>query len=305
MERETVEIEEQPAVVEPVEAEPAAEPPQDDSEDQGVPLTSLNQLRDHIKTLDPELALDDDALLGLKITQDINGKAWEFPIADAIRTHTQVEASDRRLAAAKEKSRALIEEATQARDTWSSQITAANAVLEALDEEINQADREIEKLRDTDRTEWAARKQEQAERRERFKAIKEKQATSIQEAQQAFETQQIEAWNAKRNEEFAKLVEIVPDFGDEEKAKALDKRLSSSLRDRGFSPEEISTTIDSRILAMAYDAMLYRESKVKTDAASKKVTKVPLMLKPGAQQPKANGADEPPDRLSILYGAAK
>ena len=59
------------------------------------------------------------------------------------------------------------------------------------------------------------------------------------------------------------------------------------LKARGFSDTEIEGVSDHRVLLMARDAMRWRESASKTDAAKKKIVKIAKKtIRPGAKQTK-------------------
>lgn len=274
-------------------------------EDESIELTSLSQLPDLLKQFDPDLDIDESALLGLKIKDKVNGEEVEFSIADAISTHRQNQAAGQRLSEAKEKSRAIIEEATQVKESWRTGVQAVNKLIETLESEMTREFRssDLEKLKATDKAAYAVKRQELADRKEKIAALRAEAAQVIDNAKQTQQQELEAAWNKKREEEFPKLVERIPDFADEEKARAIDKELTKNLIERGFSPDEIGLTVDHRMIEMAYEAMLYRKSKSKLATAKKKVVKVPRITKPGASQSrKPNGADRPKDRVSILYG---
>lgn len=101
--------------------------------------------------------------------------------------------------------------------------------------------------------------------------------------QEAAETQK------KRQAEFlaeqrAKLVERIPEFGDEAKAATLTKDLGSYLTAAGFSPEEIGMVADHRLIAVAREAMLYRQAEAaRKTAETKRAAPQPAPVqRPGA-----------------------
>ena len=85
-------------------------------------------------------------------------------------------------------------------------------------------------------------------------------------------------------EQKAKLVEKIPEFGDQAKAMALSKEITDTLTGTyGFSPDEIGQAADHRLLVLARDAMLYRKAEAARAAAMAKKANPP----PRVQQPNA------------------
>lgn len=85
-------------------------------------------------------------------------------------------------------------------------------------------------------------------------------------------------------QERTRLVEKIPEFGDEAKAAALTKDLTAALTGHyGFKPEEVGQVVDHRLIAVARDAMLYRRAEAARKAAEGKRQNPP----PHMQQPNA------------------
>jgi hypothetical protein len=78
-----------------------------------------------------------------------------------------------------------------------------------------------------------------------------------------------------------KLKELIPEFGDPEKAKAITAEVRNDLKAYGFSDKEIQSIGDPRMVKYLVDSM--RSRKAKAGIESKKVTIAPKpALKPGA-----------------------
>lgn len=85
-------------------------------------------------------------------------------------------------------------------------------------------------------------------------------------------------------QERTKLVERIPEFGDEAKAAALTKELNATLTSHyGFTAEEIASAGDHRQIALAVDAMRWRQAEAARKAAEGKRANTP----PRMQQPNA------------------
>lgn len=84
--------------------------------------------------------------------------------------------------------------------------------------------------------------------------------------------------------EQAALVEALPELKDPVKAKAFAADMSSSLQVYGFTPQEIESVVDHRMVKVLADAMKYRKGEAARTAAAAKVAKpsVPKVVKPGS-----------------------
>lgn len=141
--------------------------------------------------------------------------------------------------------------------------------------------------------EWAAKRQEVTERRQQLAAYKNQVMQNLQQhrAEQAQSMQQ--QAQARLVEEASKLLEVVPEWRDEGKAKAEKAALADYLRGVGFADHDIANASDHRLVAMARKAMLYDQQAKSVNVAKKKVLKVgKSVLKPGAKQTRAEAAQD-------------
>jgi hypothetical protein len=288
-------VEPEPEPVDP--AAPAAEPGAEVAEE--VELSSLTELADHFE-LDPEW------LKTLKVSDKVNGAQVEFSIAEALATHRKVQAADAHLADAKARSKALLDEATQQKESWAAGIATVNELVQTLESEITRdAGGLTQALKESDPAMYAVRQNEIRERRERLAAIKQKAQQGIHQAVQKSQAEQVAAMNQRLPQERETLLALVPEWSDEAKASAEQKAVATYLTEGGFSPDDIRILAhNGRALAMAVKAMRYDSAKTKSEAIRKKVVKIPKVLKPGpkpAAAPKPNGAANDP--VSILYGS--
>lgn len=245
-------------------------------------ISSLKELAEH-------LDVDEADLYGLHVPYTASGERQEFTLSevkDIVSQHATLKAEREALA----QQRAEVEKTSAAKmQELQEQFTAAEDMLKLarsrLDVEANAE--ELRELRKNDPAEWTARNAElQAKREEIDKATRE-----LAEQRKRGQAQQLEEFNAQRakaiEQERQRMVELVPEWKDREKWQAEDHKIANYLHTRGFSPEEIQGLYDSRSIAVARDAMLYRESLAKSQASTKKVQKAPLKVtKPGARQGK-------------------
>lgn len=292
-----------PAPADPV-PEPAADPaaPADPNAPvvEEVELSSLSELAEHFE-LDPEW------LKTLKVSEKVNGAEVQFSIADALATHRKVQAADAHLADAKNRSKALLDEAVQQKEAWATSVATVNKLLQSLEVEVNRDSRSVdmEKLRREDPAEWAARQKEIDDRRTRLNALKNEAQQGIQAAVQKTATEQAQALNQRLPQERQVLIERVPEWADEAKAGAERQEVATYLANEGFSPQDIrGIAYNGRAMAMAVKAMRYDQGKDKLEITKKKVVKIPKVLKPGPKPAaaKPNGAAKT-DPASILYGS--
>src|SRR5690606_10372869 len=96
------------------------------------------------------------------------------------------------------------------------------------------------------------------------------------------------------------FLERVPDWNPQER-----DELVKYLFEEGFSEQDIQVVAyNGRLLAAFVKAWRYDKAKTRSEAAKKKVVKIPKVMKPGSKSkptPKANGVEKK-DAVSILYG---
>lgn len=86
-----------------------------------------------------------------------------------------------------------------------------------------------------------------------------------------------------RAEQHQKLVERLPDFGDEVKGPKLAGEMRSWLQEQGFSAEEIGQVIDHRVLVVVERAMRAdRAAAARQSAEAKRSVAAPTVQQPGA-----------------------
>ena len=114
----------------------------------------------------------------------------------------------------------------------------------------------------------------------RLNAVQAEAARIAGEAQQE-QARQTQAYLAQQK---ALLVERVPDFADPVKAPQLTADLTQHLQSKwGFTPEEIASAKDSRVVAMAVENLRFHQAQAARKTAQTKTANVaPVVQKPGA-----------------------
>lgn len=141
-------------------------------------------------------------------------------------------------------------------------------------------------LRQTDPAEFAARKQEYNERYMQIQQVKQGVALEIQRQQEEVHQKTQAEMRDLLQKEQARLVEKIPEFADETKAKQLKTEMREFLRGHGFTDAEINGVVDHRHVLMIRDAMKYRDLQSKKPAVTNKVKDAPKLLKPGSKPSK-------------------
>ena len=90
-------------------------------------------------------------------------------------------------------------------------------------------------------------------------------------------------------DEMEKLVQIVPDFADAEKAGEIKKDLMAFGASEGFSADELANLVDHRHIVVLRKAMLYDQMSKKKAAVTKKAEKAKPFVKAGAKKSTKTG----------------
>lgn len=112
-----------------------------------------------------------------------------------------------------------------------------------------------------------------------------------QKAREAWEQAQAAERAQRVQSERDKLLEAIPEWRDQAKAKADAEKMMARARDYGFSPEELAEVTDHRVFRALRDAAAYRELQEAKPAVTKKVASVQPALKPGAKPAPAKTDD--------------
>lgn len=109
-------------------------------------------------------------------------------------------------------------------------------------------------------------------------------AQAQQQLQARYAADQRKALESHLVENQARLLDKLPEWKDEAKAKADKSALRDYLKGEGYSDADINSVADARAVVMARKAMLYDQMVSKAQAAAKKVTQAPTkVLNPGTE----------------------
>lgn len=269
---------------EPVaEAEPdveeAAEPTESTEEE---PITRFTELADH-------LGVEEEFLENLIVPTKINGEVKNATIKDLIATYQKGESADLKLMGLAEERKKFETEANSAKEQLQQEwgrIQALNMELENL---FTGADpRELEDLKYSDPEEYDRRVADRNNRQQRAERLRQKMS---QEQGQRVTEQYSKMIQLERN----KLLQNLPEWGDEKVAEKENAEMRSYLISQGFKDWEIDGkiengmithpgVIDHRAVILARKAWLYDQSKKSTEPKKAKLKSLP---KVGAGKPKA------------------
>jgi hypothetical protein len=289
------EIKEEPDNVEPPEDPGESEEPEtpeeghEEPEELGEPeeageeepISSLQELIEH-NEWDPEW------VHALKVPVKVDGKPAEATLQDLVASYQMKEAAEKRLEDAKAKAKTLHQELAEKSEALQGQFAVAAKIVERAEALLDKDAASIDwkALREDDPAEYSAKKAEIAERRQEVERMKRDAAEDYRKATEKQWQETRQQQQQRLQAEQAALLEKLPEWGDQTKAAEEKTQLASYLISQGFTEHDVMGASDHRLIVLARKAMLYDTGKARTDAAKKKVAKVPKVLKPGAPKPK-------------------
>lgn len=105
--------------------------------------------------------------------------------------------------------------------------------------------------------------------------IRQEQETLKREQEKTLQEKRTQA----KEQALLRVKELIPGWGEE-----LQKSLfNAGIEHYGFSPEEMSSVIDPRVVRVIHDATQYQKMKTQKPLAEKRVAEAPRVLKPGAK----------------------
>jgi hypothetical protein len=203
-----------------------------------------------------------------------------------VRSYQIQTAAEKRLEDAKTKSAEITAEATAKAAKLNERFAEAAALVESLEgdlaDDINAAN--MDKLRRTDPAEWAAKNAEFDKRKAKIAQKKLDAVSKYHKANQQAQEEARANFEKYLAGEHNALMDKRPEWRDAEKFKADGKKLTEFLSAVNKNTAQ-QVSHNHELLLLAHEAMLYRELKANTNAAAKKLEKVPKVLKPGTPTP--------------------
>lgn len=220
----------------------------------------------------------------LRVPVKVNGSEGEATLDQLVRSYQTQEAASQVLEQAKAQREAVRQQVQQTENASKAQMAVLGGLVQQIESQLQADESAInwQQLRQQDPAEYAARRDEMRERRASLDQVKQQALSQYQQAMlKSQEAEQQQRQEHLRVEQAA-LLEKLPAWRDAEVARAEQTQLVDYLIGRGFTQDEAMGASDHRLILLARDAMLYLQGRTKTDAAAKKVQKVPKVLRPGA-----------------------
>lgn len=169
-------------------------------------------------------------------------------------------------------------EVARERETYAALLPQLRAFIEGQQEDPA----ELERLRQTDPGEYAARMEEKRQRQEQLNAVTAEEQRLAQQADQ----DALQTLKSTIETERGELIKAVPAWKDPAKFEAGYKEIRDYATKNGFKPEEIALVYDHRTLLMARKAMMFDRLQDKS-RETRAVVETVKAAKPGArgQQP--------------------
>ena len=269
----------------------------DEGGEEGEPISSLADLLAHFE-------LTQEWADSLTVPVKVDGETSQATLKDLVASYQMKEASEKRFNEAKEKARAVSQEAAAQRDVIQGQFAVAAELFRAAEAELKRDSDGVDwpKLRSEDPAEYSAKRAEVTERRERIEELKRGAAEKYRQTLEKDRAQKMDALRAQVQVERAALLLKLPEWNDEKVAGADKAKLISYLTGLGFNRDDVLGLYDHNMILIARKAMLHDEALAASGPAKKKFFRVPRVLSPGSPKPREQARNE---RLGKLVTAHK
>lgn len=278
------------------------------STDDDSAVQTLDEFMEYLRE-EQGLEIDQEFLEGLEVQLKINGEMVSEKLGDALSRARQILAADDYLENAKSKSKSLLEEAKQQKESLGENVVVLGQLIQHAESSLVSEFRGTnwDELRKEDPAEYSARKRDFEEREQQLNALKAQAGQTYREALKKAEQAQDQALQKALPEERKKLYGHLKDW--EADIKLAEKESAAAfqyMRDLGYSEDKIKFIAhNGDDLATVVKAMRYDKVRNKSDAEDKRVRKIPRILKSGGDSKrgsKPNGQPKQKDRADILYG---
>lgn len=270
-----------PSEASEVEQEPTAEAEAEATETDEAEIETVDD--DQVET-EAEEVLDDDEAEGETseeveyYTVKVDGEEMDVTADDLIKSYQLERAAQKRLSEAAEQRKALDAEQTameQERQRYAQGLAQLQAQLTQTAGEPTQE--YWDKLYEEDPLEFVKQREAQRDREKAMQVVQQEQAQLIQ---QHVASEQV------------KLVERIPEWKDTDVATREKAGLINFAQRVGFTNEELSQVVDSRLVDVLRRAYLYDQLQQEKPVAKKKVAKAPKMVKGGKPKTSRDVASE-------------
>jgi hypothetical protein len=288
-------VEEVTAEATPEPDAPEEAPAEEASSDGDVPtISSIDDIAEY-------LGVDVAELYGVEVPVEVNGERRDISLGewkDAYREAETLKAEREALQAERVSIEAIKTEKTQELEAQIAQAAGLAQMemnrLKAASEQIN-----WDELREADPTEWVAKRQEIQERAAEIQRVGQQISEQYKQHQAQIEQEAATKHQEQLTRERDALLSALPAWQDQ----SVFERESAQMRDylaaNGFTPEEVGSISDHRMILIAEKARAFDEQSKQVETTRKRVVKVGKRLaRPGSASTKAQAAA---DQSSALH----
>jgi hypothetical protein len=162
---------------------------------------------------------------------------------------------------------------------------ALENVINASLKNLNKFDVDWDDLRQNDREEYLLKRDEYREAQDNIQ----RQQHEYQVLQQKQQQEMAQQYQQAKQEEFSKLVDKLPDWGDDEKRTELGNSVREYALSQGYSKEEINSLVDHRSVLVLLKAKQFDDLN-KSDVKSKKLKNKPKVVRSGKGKEKGENS---------------
>lgn len=247
--------------------EPTSEPT-----DEPDPVTSLIELADTMN-------VEEEYLESLVVPTKVNGSERSPTIKDLISHYQKGESAEVKLMELSEQRKAFESELSKQQAVIKERESLAETLLTQLEAELSSDSSDIDSLRYADPAEYAARMTERTAKREKAEMLK-------RQHMEAASQRMMEQYQHARKVELQKVLQVIPEWGDEKIAQKETSELRNYMQANGFEAWEIDGKmengviqhpglLDHRYVQMARKAWLYDQSGKSSESKKAKMRSIP------------------------------
>lgn len=211
-------------------------------------------------------------------TVKVDGEEMDVSADDLVKSFQLERTAQKRLSEAAEQRKSLEADRTaleQQREKYAQGLAQLQAQLSQAGQEPTQE--YWDKLYEEDPLEFVKQREAQRDREKAMQVVQQEQMQLIQQ---------------RVAEEKSKLVERIPEWRDDEVATREKAGLINFAQRVGFTSDELSQVVDSRLVDVLRRAYLYDQLQQEKPVARKKVAKAPKMVKGGKPKTSQDVASE-------------
>lgn len=211
-------------------------------------------------------------------TVKVDGEEMDVSADDLVKSFQLERTAQKRLSEAAEQRKSLEADRTvleQEREKYAQGLAQLQAQLSQTGQEPTQE--YWDKLYEEDPLEFVKQRENQRDREKAMQVLQQEQMQLIQQ---------------RVSEEKSKLVERIPEWRDDEVATREKAGLINFAQRVGFTSDELSQVVDSRLVDVLRRAYLYDQLQQEKPVARKKVAKAPKMVKGGKPKTSQDVASE-------------